>query len=219
MRVLDLGCGSGRDLVSWGVAPSDSVTGLDIDACGLAIAKERFPSRVYLQGRGECMPFKDESFDRVISAVALPYMNIWKTLGEIHRILKPGGSLSLSLHLPSFTISELLHQALPKPLPTLFRLYVLADGLLFHCTGRNVRFPSGRTESFQTERGMRIALDRSGFVNLSFRRGIGPTSETFNVEGRKAERAVPLPPLSPPEKMAVYSMPPPSLATSITTLS
>ena len=186
MRVLDLGCGSGRDLFSWGVARSDEVTGLDIDKGCLATARVSFPHRVYLQGRGECMPFEDESFDRVISSIALPYMNIQKTLGEIHRILEPGGSLSLSLHPPSFTISELLHQHMLRPLPTLFRIYVLVDGLFFHCTGRTVRFPSGRTESFQTERGMRIALHRSGFIDLSFRRGTGPRGKTFKVEARKA---------------------------------
>jgi ubiquinone/menaquinone biosynthesis C-methylase UbiE len=76
----------------------------------------RFPNRTYLQGAGECLPFEQESFDRVISAIALPYMNIQKTLAEIHRILVPGGGLSLSLHLPSFTIAELLHNAFPKPL-------------------------------------------------------------------------------------------------------
>lgn len=189
MRVLDLGCGSGCDLLSWGVAASDEVTGLDIDDSRLAIAKERFPNRTYVQGPGECLPFKDRSFDRVISAVALPYMNIQKALAEIHRVLEPGGGLSLSLHPLSFTISELLHHAIPKPLPTLFRLYVVADGLFFHCTGRTIEFPSGRTESFQTERGMRIALGRSGFVNLSFRRGNGPAGETFVVEARKAELA------------------------------
>jgi ubiquinone/menaquinone biosynthesis C-methylase UbiE len=104
MRVLDLGCGAGRDLASWGVTASDEVTGLDIDHSCLVIAKVRFSNRTYLQGAGERLPFKDESFDRVISAVALPYMNIQKTLAEIHRILVRGGGLSLSLHLPSFTM-------------------------------------------------------------------------------------------------------------------
>ncbi len=61
------------------------------------------------------MPFADGSFDRVISAIALPYMNIQKALAEIHRILVPGGGVSLTLHLPSFTIAELLHKAIPKP--------------------------------------------------------------------------------------------------------
>jgi len=185
MRILDLGCGSGIDLASWGVTDSDEVTGLDIDDSCLAIAKMRFPNRTHLRGSGECLPFADESFDRVISDVALPYMNIPKTLAEIHRILVLGGGLSLSLHLPSFTITELLHNAIPKPVPTLFRLYVMANGLLFHCTGRNIGFPTGRTESFQTERGMRVALNRAGFVKLSFRRTTGPVGERFIVEARK----------------------------------
>jgi hypothetical protein len=38
MRVLDLGCGSGRDLTSWGVTAADAVTGLNIDDSRLAIA-------------------------------------------------------------------------------------------------------------------------------------------------------------------------------------
>lgn len=185
MLVLDLGCGSGRDLAAWGVTASDEVTGLDIDGSRLAIAKLRFPNRPYLQGAGEYLPFKDASFDRVISTVALPYMNIQKTLAEIHRVLVPGGGLSLSLHLPSFTIAELLHNAIRRPVPTLFRLYVMANGLLFHCTGKTVGFLKRRTESFQTERGMKIALNRAGFVSLSFRRAAGPAGEGLVVEARK----------------------------------
>ena len=187
MQVLDLGCGSGRDLASWGVTAADGVTGLDIDDSRLASAKVRFSNRTYLQGTGECLPFEDESFDRVLSAVALPYMNIQKTLAEIHRVLVPGGGLSLSLHLPSFTIAELLHNAIPKPVPTLFRLYVMANGLVFHCTGRTVAFVNRRTESFQTERGMRVALNRAGFVNLSYSRPTGPVGETLIVEARKSK--------------------------------
>ncbi len=185
MRILDLGCGPGRDLACWGVTSSDQVVGLDIDLGSLAIAKVRYPNQAYLQGVGECIPFQDESFDRVISAVALPYMNVQKALGEIHRILAPGGTLSLSLHLPGFTVGELLHKALPKPVATIFRLYVMANGVLFHCTGKTVGFLRHRTESFQTERGMRIAFTSAGFVNFSFERALGPTGEAFTVEARK----------------------------------
>ncbi len=195
MRVLDLGCGSGRELASWGVTAGDEVTGLDIDHKRLAIAKMQFSNRAYLQGVGECLPFEDESFDRAVSAVALPYMNIQKTLAEIHRVLIPGGNLSLSLHLPSFTIAELFHNAIPKPVPTLFRLCVMANGLVFHCTGRTVGFVNGRTESFQTERGMRVALNRAGFVNLSFSRAAGPVGETFTVEARKSKVIDPFAPV------------------------
>ncbi len=187
MRVLDVGCGSGQDLARWGVTASDEVIGLDIDDSCLVTARVRFPNRTYLHGTGECLKFENESFDRAIFAVALPYMNIQKTLSEIHRVLVPGGGLSVSLHLPSFTIAELLHNAIPKPVPTLFRLYVLANGLLFHCTGRTVGFVNGRTESFQTERGMRIALNRAGFIDFSSSRGTGPVGETFIVEATKSK--------------------------------
>jgi len=190
MRVLDLGCGSGWDAFAWGVSAADEVTGLDIDDRRLAIARERFPNRTFIHGVGERLPFPDESFDRVISALALPYMNIQKALAEIHRILVPGGSLSLSLHLPSFTLDELIHKAIPKPVPVLFRLYVIANGLFFHCTGKTVGFLRGRTESFQTERGMKVALNRAGFVDLAFSRATGPVSATFRVEARKRLESV-----------------------------
>lgn len=184
MRVLDLGCGTGRDLSPWGVGDTDYVTGIDIDDRRLMLAQKKFPQHSYLHGAGEHLPLPDQSFDRVISAVAIPYMNIQQTLGEIHRVLVPGGTLSLSLHLPSFTVTELQH-ALPRPVPTIYRLYVISNGLLFHATGKTLGFLRRRTESFQTERGMRLALSRAGFVDLSFRRGRGPAGETFTVDARK----------------------------------
>ena len=187
MRVLDLGCGEGQDLVRWGVTASDEVTGVDIDKASLLVAKARFANRNYVEAKGESLPFKDESFDRVISGVALPYMNIPRALREIHRVLVPGGHLTLSLHRPSVTIWELRHNAIPKPIPTLFRLYVIVDGIFFHVTGKTVEFPNGRTESFQTERGIRTALARAKFGNFAFQLGMGPVLETFHVEARKLE--------------------------------
>lgn len=192
MRILDLGCGQGSELTSWGVTAADEITGLDIDDARLALARARFPSRRFLRGAAEDLPFEDERFDRVISSVALPYMDIPRALAQIYRTLMPGGTASFSLHLPSFTVGELVHNALPKPVPTLFRLYVMANGMFFHCTGRTLSFPSGRTESFQTERGMRVALHRAGFVDVAFRRRSGPAGETFLVEARKPVRSVSL---------------------------
>jgi ubiquinone/menaquinone biosynthesis C-methylase UbiE len=189
MRVLDLGCGSGRDLASWGVSTTDAVTGLDLDRRRLGMAQAQFRNRIYLQGRGESLPFRNESFDRVIAGVSLPYMKIPQALAELYRILAPGGGVSLSLHLLSFTVAELLHHAFPKPLPTFYRLYVLCNGCLFHSTGTNVGFFRGRTESFQTERGMKIALGRAGFVQVSFRRA----GETFVADAIKRPSSIAMP--------------------------
>ncbi len=187
MRILDLGCGTGQELVSWGISGSDEVTGIDIDDQRLSIARIRFPQRTYLHGAGENIPLPEASIDRVICSVALPYMNIPAALREISRILVPGGRLSLSLHLPGFCLNELIHKAIPKPIPTLYRLYVISNGVIFHTSGKTIGFVNGRTESFQTERGMKIALTRAGFTDFSFHRENGPTGETFTVHSRKPD--------------------------------
>jgi ubiquinone/menaquinone biosynthesis C-methylase UbiE len=183
MRVLDLGCGFGVDSARWGIRASDEITGIDVDERKLEVARQRFPDRTYLHAAGERLPFPDHSFDRVISALALPYMDIPTALAEIQRILVPGGSLSVSLHLPSFTWAE-LRQTFPRPVPTVYRLYVLGNGMWFHCTGRTVKFMTGRIESFQTERGMRLALQRGGFANVAFGRAPSAGGEMFLVEAR-----------------------------------
>jgi ubiquinone/menaquinone biosynthesis C-methylase UbiE len=167
------------------ITASDQVTGLDIDATCLFLATIRLPKPHYVQGAGECLPFGNESFEHIVCAVALPYMDIPRALAEACRTLGPGGRLSLSLHPPSFTVAELLHNALPKPIATAFRLYVFANGLFFHVTGKTLEFLRGRTESFQTQRGMGIALRRAGFANVSFRWATGRSGKTFIVEARK----------------------------------
>jgi len=189
MRILDLGCGAGgTNLALWGVAESDEVQGVDIDEGALVIARQRFPNRTYLLGRGENLPFGDASFERVVSSVAFYYMNVPKTLSEIHRVLVPEGRISLSLLPASFTLVE-LRRAFPRVIPSVFRLYVLGNGLWFHCTGKTVRFVTNRTECFHTERGMRIALRRAGLTDPRFSWREGVMSKMLIVEARNGFRA------------------------------
>jgi len=107
MRILDLGCGAGTGLVKLGVTESDEVTGVDIDNEALVIARQRFPKRAFCAGAAENLPFANASFDRVISNVAIPYMDIPTTLLEMHRVLVPGGQVWASVHPASFTMAEI----------------------------------------------------------------------------------------------------------------
>ena len=163
MRVLDLGCGEGNPPIRANLSPNDKVIGVDINEQSLAIARQRFPTRTFIRSRGERLPFPDNHFDRVVSGIALPYMNIARTLAEVHRVLVIQGSVFFSLHPLRFTLGE-LKQAFPNPVPTLYRCWVLANGAVFHVTGLNWK------ESFQTERAMRIALKRSDFCSIVFNR-------------------------------------------------
>jgi hypothetical protein len=98
----------------------------------------------------------------------MPYMNIPVALAEIDRVLEPGGTVHFSLHHLRFTLHE-LKLSFPRPKAMAFRLWVLANGLILHFTGRPVGL-GGRYESFQTHRGMTLALIHAGFEDVEFSR-------------------------------------------------
>jgi ubiquinone/menaquinone biosynthesis C-methylase UbiE len=161
MRVLDLGCGAGLTPRKLDLPAEWHIIGVDRDLDAVARAAREFPERRFLVAAGEKLPFRDAAFDVVVANVSLPYMNIAQSLAEIRRVLRPSGKLWASLHGFEFTLSE-LNNAFPRPGPTLFRLFVLLNGILFHLTGRTFG------ESFQTSRGIRLALKRQGFSAPAF---------------------------------------------------
>lgn len=162
MKILDLGCGEGSDLSVWGVSELDDITGVDINHDRLCQARRNYPKRHFIQCAGESLPFANGTFDMVISGVALPYMNMQPTLRETNRVLTPEGVLYASLHPYGFTLRE-LYKSFPRPMPTIYRAYVLINGVILHLIGRTLRFVNHRTESFQTRRGMRLASRKAGF--------------------------------------------------------
>lgn len=100
-RVLDLGCGTGTLLLMIGTAaPGVEVAGLDVDAEVLAIAcakiKEAGTGGLLEQGNAVALPFADASFDRVFASLMLHHLereDKRRALGEVFRVLKPGGEL------------------------------------------------------------------------------------------------------------------------------
>ena len=160
--VLDLGCGNGH-----GAAEHNgrAYIGLDIDAAVLAASpwRERVP---LVCGSAEQLPFRDGAFSAIRSGVAIPYMDIPKVAAELHRVAAPGATVYLSGHGLKFTLHELVQTR--EFVPLLYRLYVLANGLYFHVTGRMFRFPfkRNRIESFQTPRSLIRVMRRAGFAEV-----------------------------------------------------
>ncbi len=165
--ILDIGCGAGQTLVALGLAGRS--VGVDIDVAALRVAA-RGPLGEALRvaaAKGEHLPFADGAFDYVYSRVALPYMDIPVALSEMARVLQPDGHLWLALH-PIAIPAEQFRRGNLKG--KLYALYTMLNGAWFHLTGRTLRLPGGICESIQTERGMRIALRRAGFRNITFHR-------------------------------------------------
>ncbi|MGB8400928.1 class I SAM-dependent methyltransferase [Bradyrhizobium sp.] len=101
-RALDVGCGEGRFcrmLKAAGVA----ATGIDPTQRLVEVARQRDPSGDYRLGVAEQLEFEADTFDLVVSYLTLVDIVDFRTaIGEMARVLKPGGSLLIA-NLTSFT--------------------------------------------------------------------------------------------------------------------
>lgn len=184
--VLDIGCGIGQALTAPEFSECFARCGIDIDARAIAYGHRAFPFLGLSVARGESIPFRDSNFDLVFSRVSLPYCNIAVALSEMHRVLKPGGRLWVSLHAWEMEKEQLLSAVRSMhPFRIVDRMYVILNGFIFARTGHCYARPwNGRIESFQTVRGFKRALVKAGFQVASMQvRG-----RNFIVE---AERPVP----------------------------
>lgn len=97
-RVLDVGCGAGRAMVlAAGTVGAGNVTGVDPTPALASTARRRVPDATVEIGLAEDLPFADESFTTAWTISAHHHWEDSGTgLGEIHRVLAPGGRLLLA---------------------------------------------------------------------------------------------------------------------------
>ena len=103
-KVLEVAVGTGLNL---GLYPKDAdLTGIDLSEEMLAIARDRaaeLDRPVQLrQGDAHALPFDDATFDTVVCTFGLCAIpDIDTALGEMTRVLRPGGKLILVDHVAS----------------------------------------------------------------------------------------------------------------------
>jgi ubiquinone/menaquinone biosynthesis C-methylase UbiE len=96
-KVLCVGCGSGEEVAMIANNGAESITGIDISENLIAIAQREFPPHKFYAMDVENLDFADNSFDYIYSSLVFDYFKDWKKLlGEISRVLKPGGTLQFS---------------------------------------------------------------------------------------------------------------------------
>jgi ubiquinone/menaquinone biosynthesis C-methylase UbiE len=95
LRVLDLGGGSGRKSARFAQGAREIVV-LDPRPRGRARDRRGRESLRYVKGVAERLPFASGRFDRVVSVLSLHHFRDGPTtLRESHRVLAPGGSLTI----------------------------------------------------------------------------------------------------------------------------
>lgn len=114
-RVLDVCCGSGTfSLIAARLGAHVTVS--DIAPANVELATVRgMRAGISLEARvadAECLPFPEGSFDIVICAGSLSYVDLNKFLSEISRVLVPGGCFiavdSLN-HNPAYVVNRYIH--------------------------------------------------------------------------------------------------------------
>lgn len=100
--ILDLACGTGDMGIALVTLHPRSVTGIDISPEMIKLAgkkiKRRGVEHIYfpLQGDAEKMSFNSDHFDAVTIAFGMRnFTNPENSLGEIYRVLKPGGCIAV----------------------------------------------------------------------------------------------------------------------------
>jgi SAM-dependent methyltransferase len=113
-RVLDLGCGRGG-VVELFWREVKLAAGLDPDAPSLS--EHRAPGMPVIRGAGESLPFVAESFDLVVCVWVIEHLrDPLATLGEVRRVLRPGGHfifLTPNLRNPLMVLHR-LGKAMPR---------------------------------------------------------------------------------------------------------
>lgn len=83
--VLD--AGSGRGYLAGLLSKKNNVTGFDLSIP--KIARDRYPSVTFIEGRIESLPFPDKSFDTVVCAHTLEHVAYFmKTVAELRRVAR-----------------------------------------------------------------------------------------------------------------------------------
>ena len=173
-RILDVGCGAGQTLIGSNLSEKVLAVGLDVDHSALALGKQLNTVIHFVSGRGEALPFENETFDLVTCRVSLPYMHVSRALSEMARVTAVGGDLWLVLHPFSMTAKELGTTLAGFQIKaSLYRLWVLINGLMLNTLGRQSHWPgdSNRYETWQTGTGMKRALLAAGFDQIRIDRG------------------------------------------------
>ena len=173
-NVLDIATGTGdlALLIEKTLKP-ESIIGCDISEGMMQVAREKCRRRGITNIRFEkedctALSYPDDSFDALTSSFGVRnFQELEKALGEMHRVLRPGGHLViLELSSPTkFPMKQLFPVYAKYVMPTLGRLFSKDAKAYRYLPESIAAFPQGEV--------MQGILEKIGFSKVKFRRYTG----------------------------------------------
>ncbi|MGH3674791.1 MAG: class I SAM-dependent methyltransferase [Mycobacterium sp.] len=111
VEVLDVACGTGNATIP-AAKLGARVTGVDLSPGLVAIARERGAEAgvdvSWLEGDAQSLPFEDDTFDRVISAIGHMFApDHQRSAGELRRVCRPDGRIAIACWTPEGAIGSM----------------------------------------------------------------------------------------------------------------
>jgi SAM-dependent methyltransferase len=159
-RILDVGCGTGANLLL--LAKYGDAEGVDVSADALAFCHERGLDKVK-QGIAEELPYEDGTFDLVTALDVVEHMDDdLAGLKEMFRVLRPGGRVLIFV-------------------PTFMFLWGLQDDVSHH----RRRYRMSELQRVLEKAGFEV--ERSTYANITFFLPILAMRKLMRLTGIKAE--------------------------------
>jgi SAM-dependent methyltransferase len=104
LRILDYGSGTGGNTSAYG--SFGHVVGIEPDSAAVRLAHQR-GGALYCRTSGTALPFRNGSFDVVMASDVLEHIDHdGKAVSEISRVVRPGGSVILSVPAHGWLFSQ-----------------------------------------------------------------------------------------------------------------
>lgn len=190
--LLDLGCGYGWHCIYAAEQGAERIVGVDLSEKMLETARAKTTDDriTYQRCAMEDIEFEPESFDIVLSSLALHYVENFEIIvKKVHTILKPGGAFLFSAEHPVFTAYGTQDW------------YYDENGKILHFPVDNYYYEGKRTATFLGEEVVKYHKTLTTYLNSLLENGIEirrivepqPTQEMIEaVEGMKDEMRRPM---------------------------
>lgn len=190
--LLDLGCGYGWHCIYAAEQGAERIVGVDLSEKMLETARAKTTDDriTYQRCAMEDIEFEPESFDIVLSSLALHYVENFEIIvKKVHTILKPGGAFLFSAEHPVFTAYGTQDW------------YYDESGKILHFPVDNYYYEGKRTATFLGEEVVKYHKTLTTYLNSLLENGFEirrivesqPTQEMIEaVEGMKDEMRRPM---------------------------